>query len=101
MTLPDMFSRDFSCCYIENEPTVTVEPELTEEQAIDKLHETGWLPEHDRQMTERPQGEWINEYYDGGWFHTCNRCKEELKATGEDNFCPNCGAKMKGTKNDK
>ncbi len=43
----------------------------------------------------RSQGEWINEYYDDGWFHTCNRCKEELKATGEDNFCPNCGADMR------
>ena len=32
---------------------------ITEEQAIDKLHETGWLQEHDKQMTERPQGEWI------------------------------------------
>lgn len=41
---------------IDNAPTV----EITEEQAIDKLHETGWLPEHDRQMTERPQGEWID-----------------------------------------
>ena len=40
---------------IENAPTV----ELTEEQAIDKLHETGWLPRHDKEMTERPQGEWI------------------------------------------
>ncbi len=39
---------------IDNAPTV----EITEEQAIDKLHETGWLQEHDKQMTERPQGEW-------------------------------------------
>ena len=39
---------------IDNAPTV----ELTEEQAIDKLHETGWLIRHDKEMTERPQGEW-------------------------------------------
>lgn len=38
---------------IDNAPTV----ELTEEQAIDKLHETGWLIRHDKEMTERPQGE--------------------------------------------
>lgn len=37
----------------DNAPTV----ELTEEQAIDKLHETGWLIRHDKEMTERPQGE--------------------------------------------
>ena len=36
---------------IDNFPTI----EITEEQAIDKLHETGWLQEHDKQMTERPQ----------------------------------------------
>ena len=34
---------------IDNAPTV----ELTEEQAIDKLHETGWLIRHDKEMTER------------------------------------------------
>ena len=39
---------------IDNAPTV----ELTEEQAIDKLHETGWLIRHDKEMTERPQDEW-------------------------------------------
>ena len=36
---------------IDNAPTV----EITEEQAIDKLHETGWLPRHDKEMT-RPTG---------------------------------------------
>lgn len=35
---------------INNAQTV----DITEEQAIDKLHETGWLPKHDKEMTERP-----------------------------------------------
>ena len=35
---------------IDNAPTV----DITEEQAIDKLHETGWLIRHDKEMTERP-----------------------------------------------
>lgn len=35
---------------INNAPTA----EITEEQAIDKLHETGWLIRHDKEMTERP-----------------------------------------------
>lgn len=35
---------------INDVPTI----ELTEEQAIDKLHETGWLIRHDKEMTERP-----------------------------------------------
>lgn len=38
---------------IDNAPTV----EITEEQAIDRLHETRWLPRHDKEMTERPQDE--------------------------------------------
>ena len=40
---------------IDNASTV----ELTEEQAIDKLHETGWLIRHDKEMTERPHGECV------------------------------------------
>lgn len=73
---------------IDNAPTV----ELTEEQAIDKLHETGWLPRHDKEMTERPQGEWI-----GGM--KCSVCGEFSNDTG--NFCSNCGADMRGDKNGK
>ena len=33
-------------------PTV----DITEEQAIDKLHETGWMQRHDKEMTARPTG---------------------------------------------
>lgn len=36
---------------IDNVPSV----DITEEQAVDKLHETGRLPMHDKEMTERPQ----------------------------------------------
>ena len=36
---------------INNAPAV----DITEEQAIDKLHETSWLPMHDKELTERPQ----------------------------------------------
>lgn len=74
---------------IDNAPTV----EITEEQAIDKLHETGWLPRHDKEMTERPQGEWINSQVG----QTCNLCKEiQFGYDSFRNFCPNCGARMKG-----
>lgn len=36
---------------IDNAPTV----DITEEQAIDKLHETGWMQRHDKEMTKRPR----------------------------------------------
>ena len=37
---------------IRTAPTV----DITEEQAIDKLHETGWMQKHDKEMTERTTG---------------------------------------------
>lgn len=49
--------------------------EITEEQAINKLHETGWLIGHDKEMTERPQGE-------------CRTCRHR---DTEDKKC-DCGA---------
>ena len=44
---------------IDDAPAV----EITEEQAINKLHETGWLIEHDKEMTTRPQGECCDSCY--------------------------------------
>lgn len=81
---------------IDNAPTV----DITEEQAIDKLHETGWLPMHDKEMTERPQGEWIVE--DWTKIIECNLCHGQAPicvTSGEQyesNFCPICGADMRG-----
>ena len=45
----------------------TVQPEITHEQAIDYLHSTGWMQEHDRQMMldgvhrviAQPEPHWI------------------------------------------
>lgn len=48
---------------------------------------------------EQPQGEWINrEAVSNTIFpfwerYECNQCH---KFNGYSNFCPNCGAKMKG-----
>ena len=78
---------------IENAPTV----ELTEEQAIDKLHETGWLPRHDKEMTERPQGEWLD--IDSLVSKAiCSKCQKPTitEPFGKPNYCPNCGADMRG-----
>ena len=52
----DKASWDEANFLIDNAPTV----EITEEQAIDKLHETGWIIRHDKEMTERPQGEYVD-----------------------------------------
>ena len=76
--------------------------DITEEQAIDKLHETGWLPRHDKEMTERPHGEWIVD--ENGFskdFRKCSNCNEDAEWLDSgspflSNFCPNCGADMRG-----
>jgi len=49
---------------------------------------------------EIPQGEWIN-YKDE---HTCSVCKEVVIGDWYEDewydFCPNCGARMKGADDD-
>ena len=42
------------------------------------------------------QGEWMEEMYIDGHTHgTCSNC---LHIRIQDNFCPNCGADMRGEK---
>ena len=74
---------------IDNAPTV----ELTEEQAIDKLHETGWLIRHDNEMTERPHGEWLlrEGVTTSGWLE-CSKCGASDFRKSYSNYCPNCGS---------
>lgn len=52
---------------------------------------------------DRPLGEWIL-HFDDIWPEEstieCSVCHEEQPLKIDDNFCPNCGAKMKGTNNE-
>ena len=58
---------------------------------------------------ERPLGEWIDEgqYAEGHSEHayTCKKCGyqiiEKPNMISENRFCKNCGAEMRGEKNDK
>lgn len=98
-----------------NAPTV----DITEEQAIDKLHETGWMQRHDKEMTDyiagyevgyfegmefqkkqRPQGKWIPQTaYDGFTYWKCSECgkKNDYAIT---KFCWHCGADMRKERKD-
>lgn len=53
-----------------------------------------WLHRRDmnRDMKERPQGEWITDNW--GMFH-CNYCMREKQQLFH-NFCSYCGADMRG-----
>ena len=50
-------------------------------------------------MADRPQGKWI--IHSNGKMCDCSACNESYDRTfeyvDEWNFCPNCGARMKGT----
>lgn len=92
---------------IDNAPTV--EPEITIEQAIAKIHETDLLTEHDKMMKEqvdikcklcnkrnRPQGEWA--FDEKGYFY-CDQCgKYPHDQYATTDFCPNCGSDMRCSK---
>lgn len=48
---------------------------------------------------QRPQGEWIKWNFKtfgamGDWEYKCSNCEKVYG--GEHNFCPNCGADMRG-----
>ena len=47
-------------------------------------------------LVDRPQGEWIND----GFAHRCSECGKQGVGIEYYNFCPNCGAKMKGVDNE-
>lgn len=67
---------------------------LTLEECIDRLHELGWLQEHDRILTDPKRGEWVgvSPFVDSEQCSICGYCihSEEL----ETPYCPWCGAKM-------
>lgn len=79
---------------IDNAPTA----EITEEQAIDKLHDTDWLPLHDKEMTKRPTGEWIIIDDTEKFIAKCSVCGriEDSRMVKNYPFCPYCGADMRG-----
>ena len=47
----------------------------------------------------RPKGKWVDQHENGHgfWVGTCNRCGKENHV---DNFCPYCGADMRGRTNE-
>ena len=56
-------------------------------------------------LSERPQGEWIDTGEEQGALgiiykiRKCSKCSWEHSLVIPDNFCPNCGADMRGDNN--
>ena len=62
------------------------------QKAFDEGYEKG--------KADRPQGEWIIEIDANGYtYGRCSICGMKQYA-GQLNFCPDCGAKMKGVDNE-
>ena len=84
-------------------PSVTVrQNEITLESAIDYLHKIGWMQEHDRILSERQTGEWIElpKALDANEnpckCSACGHILSFMHCYPKSNFCPNCGADMRG-----
>ena len=66
-----------------------------------KEEEHRWWSEHCAKCTDadRPQGEWII-HFDDIWPEEstiqCSLCREHQPFGIDENFCPNCGCRMKG-----
>ena len=50
----------------------------------------------DAPSIERKRGEWIDDDKHNHKYHRCSICGLGRFNWGEDNFCPNCGADMRG-----
>ena len=72
--------------------------EITVESAIDCLLSTGWLQMHDQTLNvssgpERKKGELKTV---GFLTCQCSECGAQFHELEYTNFCPNCGAEMRG-----
>lgn len=78
------------------------------QEAIDTIYEhefSNWCDKdevstilNDLPSAERLKGVWIHDYHFGLALpeHKCSVCGEWEYSDRESNFCPNCGARMKG-----
>ena len=83
---------------IDNAPTIEIN-EITQD-LIDKVNVNVGLAQPIKD--ERPQGEWIDNKV--AFYHVCSECGacvtevlyKIFLCEGELNYCPNCGADMRG-----
>lgn len=85
---------------------------MTREEAIDRLmwlkdvphiNDDKWIEAIDMaiEALKRPQAEWVKAVDDGIWSFTdayaeCDQCHKVTFNGWNMNYCPNCGADMRG-----
>lgn len=81
---------------------------IRREDAIKAINSVGWLEdaEYEEKILAVPtiepkRGEWIKTKNDGVWryaeaYAECDQCHKVVFNGWKMNFCPNCGARMKG-----
>lgn len=86
---------------IDKAPTVldTLANELAEGMVSDLEH--SFNCGYQEGLNNRPKGKWESRYWVGdAYYHVCSECKMHIRENEFDNYCPNCGADMRGKKND-
>lgn len=65
---------------------------MTDEEAFQKT-----VCENKLHCPNRPKGEWSDAFeHLGYYYHKCSNCCFGIKVADYCNFCPNCGADMRG-----
>lgn len=104
------WSKKKACSYcdvIDNAPTVepekvlvanvTFDKDQLEQIVRDRVIEPIKNGELVLQTDERPHGEWIEPFESNGkTYHKCTHCHISSELILFGNFCPNCGADMRG-----
>lgn len=77
----------------------SAQAENTLESAVDYLNEIGWMQEHDKSLTEPKQGRWV---VNSPITMKCDQCGHVISdwVWHSFDFCPGCGARMKGADDD-
>lgn len=72
-------------------------PSIDAPEDFGRYSERLWQIAYERGKADRPQGKWITiRQCSHGKIERCSRCGKKYRVLYKWNFCPHCGAHMKG-----